>query len=126
LGIFDRFTKNDLYQKCVRFQKLVPDFRGDFIQPDEQEWLPDYKHSDGEQAQKQYIKNDSKNKNRYGCKQKQDPCNGGKENRTNVKVAFLWIVLCEAGIDEISIACAYEHKCHEQEKAIAEISGVIC
>jgi hypothetical protein len=34
-------------------------------------------------------------------------------------------VSCEARIDAISIACTDEHKCHDQEKAIAEIGGVI-
>jgi hypothetical protein len=58
LGIFDRFTKNYFYQKCVRFQKLIPDFRSDFIQPDEQEWLSECHKSD-----RKNYKNEHVNKN---------------------------------------------------------------
>ena len=55
LGIFDLFAQNYFYQEGICIQKFIPNLRGNFIQPNEQEWFPDCHKPDRKKYKYEHI-----------------------------------------------------------------------
>jgi len=112
------------YQRGVSRQKFIPDLCGDFIEPDKQERFSYRDERDRKQDEENPVDQHPQQEERYGRGDEQGKRKRREENRAEMEIAFLRVVLGAARVDAIGVSRADEINEHEREKTIAQVGEV--